>query len=258
MKPTIDKRVIRTQVTNPNRTGRELQEFFLFAFAVRGKKSRVAEAKINYLLELIEGERERWMEAMCEDPGWNEDAEDKDFAEQTKEFVAWCGPLELLAWLDPAVQLDLLSKPLPEHYKDEYWIINSSGGLGCYKQWAQMIEFFTNAIAFNNVNSFLKTASISTLESIPNIKMKTSRFFVLHSRADARCIPLDTHILRYLRDKGFKSAPDKTPSKARDYEYFEGLAIRQLKMVDKWGSLAEGDLETWKMYSGETTTDEAR
>ena len=220
MKPTIDKRVVRTQVTNPNRTGRELQEFFLFAFAVRGKKSRVAEAKINYLLELIEGERERWMEAMCEDPGWNEDAEDKDFAEQTKEFVAWCGPLEFLAWLDPNQQLDLLSKPLPENYKHEYWIINSSGGLGCYKQWAQMIEYFTNILEFKNLGNFLRTASISTLESIPNIKMKTSRFFVLHSRADARCIPLDTHILRFLRRQGYDGtcrhlkhevAPNKTP-----------------------------------------------
>ena len=122
-----------------------------------------------------------------------------------------------------------------------------------------MIEYFTNILEFKNlgISKFLKTASISTLESIPNIKMKTSRFFVLHSRHDADCIPLDTHILRYLRDKGF-DAPSSTPGDSKIYSELEKEAIYQLKSIDRWASLAEGDLETWKVYSGETTTDEAR
>ena len=105
MKPTIEKRVVRTQVTNHDRTEHELQEFFMFAFAVRGKKSRVAEAKINWLLKLIEQERDLMLEAICENPYPNE--------EGYQEFVAETGPLEFFAHLHKDTQRYLLEKATP-------------------------------------------------------------------------------------------------------------------------------------------------
>ena len=262
MKPTIKKRVVRTQVTNHDRTEHELQEFFMFAFAVRGKKSRIAEAKINWLLQLIEQERNFMLEGLCECPSLG--------SEEYQQFVAETGPLEFFAHLDEKTQRYLLERPLPEHVKDEYWIINSTGGLGCYDQWIKMLEFFNfNCFDGSNcsyhpaavdhsrrkINDFLRTALIEALETIKGVAMKTSRFFVLHSRAEPHCIPLDTHILRYLREKGF-DAPSSTPSDPKIYNELEKEAIYQLESVDRWASLAEGDLETWKQYSGETTPDE--
>ena len=42
-----------TQVTDFNRNRNELQEFFIFAFAVAGKGSKVTQAKCNYLFDIL-------------------------------------------------------------------------------------------------------------------------------------------------------------------------------------------------------------
>ena len=92
------------------------------------------------------------------------------------------------------------------------------------------------------------------LEEIPGVSFKTSRFFILHSRMNAECVPLDTHILKFLRDKGIPCVPKVTPSSKRKYDELEKLAVGALKTLG-YSTLAKADLETWKKYSGNVRTD---
>jgi hypothetical protein len=95
----------------------------------------------------------------------------------------------------------------------------------------------------------LANATVASLEAVPGVGPKTSRFFVLHSQADSRCVPLDTHILSFLRDQGV-TAPSSTPPKGKRYDQLESLAIKHLSQAYPDLSLAAADLLTWKEYSG--------
>jgi thermostable 8-oxoguanine DNA glycosylase len=83
------------------------------------------------------------------------------------------------------------------------------------------------------------------LEQINGIGSKTSRFFVLHSRANQNYAVLDTHILRWLRDHGV-DAPKSTPSGKK----YEELEKRFLTYAREYGiKPAELDLQIWTSYS---------
>ena len=140
------------------------------------------------------------------------------------------GPLEYLIWLEHEAFLELIQ----------------GVKLGKYQTWLKLWRFF-NAQP-NTISTFLRTASISDLEKIPGVKFKTSRFFVLHSRMKAECVPLDTHILRFLRDRGVPSVPNVTPASKNIYDGLEKIAIEALKTLG-YSTLAKADLETWKAYS---------
>ena len=45
----------------------------------------------------------------------------------------------------------------------------------------------------------LKTCSAEELETISGFGMKTSRYFVLHTRKNARVACLDTHVLKWMK-----------------------------------------------------------
>jgi hypothetical protein len=95
----------------------------------------------------------------------------------------------------------------------------------------------------------LKTCSAQDLEEVYGIGMKSSRFFLLHSRQDQKCIPLDTHILKFLRDQGIE-VPDSTPGSAKKYRELEAHA---LQFADKRNMTpAQFDLTVWRLYSGNT------
>jgi hypothetical protein len=98
----------------------------------------------------------------------------------------------------------------------------------------------------------LRTCTAEELEEICGIGLKTSRFFLLHSRENQRCIPLDTHILKFLKDNGVKDVPSSTPSSASKYRELENKALgfadkRKMKP-------AEFDLSVWREYSGNTVS----
>lgn len=94
----------------------------------------------------------------------------------------------------------------------------------------------------------LKTITLQGLERIKGIGPKTARFFLLHSRENAGCAVLDTHILKYLRECGY-DAPKTTPQSRLQYRKLE---IRFLELWEKTNnrlSLAEFDLKIWKKYA---------
>lgn len=120
-------------------------------------------------------------------------------------------------------------------------LLMKKAGIGCYNQKA--MTFWQ--LADSELN--LKTCSVSDLEQIKGIGRKTSRCFVMHSRANARCAGLDTHILHFLADQGYV-VPKATPSSQKEYLRLENAF---LKLADKSGlSPADYDLHIWKVYSG--------
>lgn len=91
---------------------------------------------------------------------------------------------------------------------------------------------------------FLRRASARDLEDIYGVGPKTSRFFILHSRPDARVAVLDTHILRYLGDRSGVDIPRLTPPAGKRYEKLEEdfLMYADLYEVDP----AAFDLAIWR------------
>ncbi|NDD55038.1 hypothetical protein EBZ39_14445 [bacterium] len=112
-------------------------------------------------------------------------------------------------------------------------------GIGCYNNKSKsMLD-----LAGRGLN--LKTCSVSDLESVRGIGPKTARCFLMHSRRGVRFAGLDTHALKYMREKGIE-VPKSTPSGKK---YFE-LEKKFLELADMSGkTLAEFDLEIWRHYS---------
>ena len=221
-----------TKFTNFSASKDERQEMFIFAFAVAGKNSRITQAKVNSMLERIYRMDRRHISTI----GGDIISEEK------------LGPLEYLAWMDWDDVLKGLMMPLSQQQMDTNWIRSSEGGLGKYATWKRMLKWFRDLVT-PSVDAFLETAELEELERVPGVGFKTSRFFTLHSRQDADCVPLDRHILRFLRDQGHWGAPNVTPGSEDVYLNWEVCAIDELRELG-YATLAEADLNTWKQYSG--------
>lgn len=114
-----------------------------------------------------------------------------------------------------------------------------SCGIGCYTSKAKTFI----ALACSGLD--LKTCSTADLEKLYGIGMKTARCFIIHSRKDANCAGLDTHILKFLRLMGF-DAPKSTPTK-RKYLQLEQEFVKLAYKYNK--TIAELDLMIWNHYS---------
>jgi thermostable 8-oxoguanine DNA glycosylase len=95
----------------------------------------------------------------------------------------------------------------------------------------------------------LDTCTVNQLTAIHGIGGKTARFFLLHSRRTACYAVIDTHILKYLRAKGY-SAPMSTPSTNNQYEILECLWLNEINRDFPDMTAAEADLAIWRQYSG--------
>jgi endonuclease III len=112
-------------------------------------------------------------------------------------------------------------------------------GFGCYKMKGRAV--------YEVVHSFLnlRTCSVADLEKITGIGKKTSRMFILHSRPDAECAALDTHILHYLNDLGYV-VPKATPGSNKVYAAIERICVALAKGAGK--TVADWDLSIWRKY----------
>jgi thermostable 8-oxoguanine DNA glycosylase len=112
-------------------------------------------------------------------------------------------------------------------------------GIGCYNNKSKSM------LDLVGKNIDLRSCSVSDLESIIGIGPKTARCFLMHSRRNVRFAGLDTHVLKYMREKGI-DVPKSTPS-GKKYLELEKIF---LDMADRSGkTLAEFDLEIWRHYS---------
>lgn len=112
-------------------------------------------------------------------------------------------------------------------------------GIGCYNTKSKTF------LELANSNLDLKTCSLDDLENIFGIGPKTVRCYLIHSRLNQRYAGLDTHCLKYLKERGY-DVPKSTPS-GKKYKELEQIF---LKLVDESGmNVADFDLMIWKRYS---------
>ncbi len=93
----------------------------------------------------------------------------------------------------------------------------------------------------------LRHCEPADLEKIHGIGPKTSRFFILWTRPEARYAALDVHILRWLRAQGYP-APRSTPV-GKQYEQLEKAFLAEADSRGK--TPRELDYEIWSAASGE-------
>ena len=87
----------------------------------------------------------------------------------------------------------------------------------------------------------LATVPVRILESVKGIGMKTSRFFVMHTRQVYDYACLDTHILRWLGNKGH-NVPKTTPT-GQKYLELEKVFLDYAKDMDMLPAAL--DLQIW-------------
>ena len=116
--------------------------------------------------------------------------------------------------------------------------------------WAKLSPYkqrYNSYVAVSKIQD-LRTVTLNKLLEVAGIGLKTARFFLSHSREDFDEPMLDTHILRFLRDEGYKDAPKSTPSNVGIYSYYANVFKMFARTLGK--SVTDLDLEIWKKYSG--------
>ena len=115
-------------------------------------------------------------------------------------------------------------------------------GFGCYNNKARWLY----ELVRSGVN--LRTCTIDDLEKFNGIGMKTSRLFVLHTRKDVVCIPLDVHMLHYLKDSGY-NVPKSTPGNKKNKKKYLTIEKLCIQLARRDGmSCADWDLAIWNRY----------
>jgi len=151
-----------------------------------------------------------------------------------------------------AKKLDaFLTLSLHKHHNKPFAHIKhlvSMGWLEIHMKQFKLGQYNRIGHAFKEILKFkgkLKKVTIEQLESIKGIGSKTARFFILHSRPDANVAVLDTHILKWMSEKGYK-VPKATPAKKK-YAEIEKLFLTEA--INHQMTPADLDLTIWKSYA---------
>ena len=219
------------KITDYKRNEWDLQAFFFFAVAVQGKNSMQTARKVQDLLDHIS-------EMFVENPFY-------------EKYPTETGVIHYL---------------LGEHDEGEACLnLLKEFKFGKYNQWEKLIDWFRELKWYYldkvglSIGDWLREASVEKLEWIPSVGKKTSRFFKLHSDPEVECVPLDTHILKYVRERydaygggqGFR-IPKTTPQSPYDYRSLERIALEYLKdyaVQNNLKTLAQADLAIWSSYA---------
>ena len=94
------------------------------------------------------------------------------------------------------------------------------------------------------------TVTLEDLEAIHGVGAKTARMLLLYSRPNQQMIPLDTHILKWLRAHGY-DAPKSTPPPGKKYRELEAAFIAE--GVKRGLTPKEWDTQVWQQYAGKLT-----
>lgn len=101
-------------------------------------------------------------------------------------------------------------------------------------------------------NLDVKKLTLEELEAIPGVGPKTARMILLYSDPTFEGVPLDTHILKFLKAQGEVRVPDSTPPAGALYNRLE----RSFVFIAKAEGMTVRELDTlvWKAYqSGDLT-----
>ena len=216
------------KITDYKRNEWDLQAFFFFAVAVQGKNSMQTARKVQDLLDHIS-------EEFVENPFYEK------VTPETGVIHYLLGEQD-----EGSAGINLLRE-----FK-----------FGKYNQWEKLIDHMKHLKwllldrCHMTIGEWLMRSDYVDIETIPSVGKKTSRFFKLHSDPEARCVPLDTHILKFVREKHCHDVdfiPKSTPTSATKYYEIENLAltymgnyISQSRTCD---TIAKADLEIWSSYA---------
>jgi 3-methyladenine DNA glycosylase/8-oxoguanine DNA glycosylase len=92
-----------------------------------------------------------------------------------------------------------------------------------FGQYTKLTRALTELV---NADLDLATCTTEELEAIHGVGPKTSRYFILRTRPGARVAALDTHILKWLRDRGY-DAPKATPQSQKRYQQLEATFLAE-------------------------------
>jgi thermostable 8-oxoguanine DNA glycosylase len=95
----------------------------------------------------------------------------------------------------------------------------------------------------------LQNCTLEELMQVKGIGPKTACFFILHSRPNQELVVIDTHILKWY-SKTSKKAFKRPPSKWTDYVALAKAIVRAIRRRFPNMTLAEADLNIWKISSG--------
>jgi hypothetical protein len=188
---------------------RRVQEWFLFGVCVAGKSARQTADKVEALLtDMIA------------------------FARNNRRSLINFAPRVEMANLTPfgAVNYAILF-----------------GKLGYFLRKHKMGQYTRINKAFRGmVKTDPQTVTLEELEQIHGVGAKTARMLLLYTRPDQEMIPLDTHILKWLRAHGY-DAPKGTPPPGKKYRELESAFIAEGR---KRGlSPKEWDTIVWQQYA---------
>lgn len=152
----------------------------------------------------------------------------------------WMSPFELI-------------KRLTHNQRRWRWVAYrlKRAGIGCHTMKSKAIIDLAYEI-YDTYGLGLEHATIEQLEGIRGWGPKTARYFALHSRKNQRCVPLDTHVLKYLSARGVPDVPKSTPPAGKQYKKFEDhFLFFYDTMADKaeFPTVADFDLAIWNLYS---------
>jgi thermostable 8-oxoguanine DNA glycosylase len=117
-------------------------------------------------------------------------------------------------------------------------------------QYSRLTRFIMESLDLD-----LRTATLSDLTGVFGIGPKTARFFLVHSRSDASHAILDTHILKYLREKSDSIVETQTPTTKKRYEELEKMFLFFVYFDFPHMTVADIDLMLWMKYSGRLQED---
>ena len=88
--------------------------------------------------------------------------------------------------------------------------------------------------------------SVEMLEGVYGIGPKTARMIMLYYQPGLDVVPLDTHVLKFLRAKHY-NAPKSTPPAGAEYRELEEAFRTEARIAGK--TVRELDTEVWNSYS---------
>jgi thermostable 8-oxoguanine DNA glycosylase len=171
---------------------------------------------------------------------------------ELEEFLLFC---ILVAGKNSKVQAKKLEEFLTIHNTDKLDPFNYVSKLRCslwlethiklakLGQYTRLMKCFSEVLTLCGK---LSTCTVEDLEAISGIGPKSARFFLTHSRENQKFAVLDTHMLKYLRDKGYDKAPKNTPV-GKHYRMWELIVLSEA--MSHGMPPADFDLMIWKRYS---------
>jgi hypothetical protein len=111
-------------------------------------------------------------------------------------------------------------------------------------QYSRLTKFVIQSLDLD-----LRNDNLDKLMSIHGIGPKTARFFLLHTRQGCEYAVLDTHILKYIAEKGH-DVPKSTPITNVLYSKIEKIFLYHARLDFPYMNLADIDLMLWSKYSG--------